>query len=171
MRRFYAPAMKHPKLWILGALLAACAPVAVYAAESRSYATDLATLYNEHQRVLALRAACVTARPSLRYEVEGAFKDWRERHEDLIDDLEDRFAALVKRASKDQAEFSRNYGKYRAEVVALREDNKRTFLAQDKENKEKFSAQCRDFPAYLRHSRSDIPEIFPAEFRNVYRAR
>jgi hypothetical protein len=163
--------MKYLELWLLGVLLAACASVAAHAADSRSYAADLAALYNEHQRVLALRAACITARPSLRSEVEAAFKVWRERHEDLIDDLEDRFAALVKRASKDRAEFSRNYGKYRAEVVALREDNKRTFLARDKENKEKFSARCREFPAYLRHSRSDIPEIFSAEFRNVYRAR
>jgi hypothetical protein len=38
-------------------------------------------------------------------------------------------------------------------------------------DKEKFSAECREFPAYLRDSRSSIPVLFPAEYRNVRRAR
>ena len=172
MRPFYAsPHMKRTDKWISAALLAACMPLAAHAAqgiEARSYASDLATLYDEHQRVLAMREACVAAQPALRNEVEGAYKDWEGRHSRLIDDMENRFAALIKRASKDQADFSRNYGKYQSEVLALREDNKRTLVAQDKEN---FAEQCREFSVYLRHSRSDIPAMFPAEYRNIYRAR
>jgi len=152
-------------------LAAALMPNAVHAAqaaETRSYASDLAALYDEHQRVLAMREACIAAQPALRTDVEGAYKVWHERHALLIDDLENRFAALIKRASKDQAEFSRNYGKYQSEVLALREENKRALLAGDKE---KFSAECGGLPAYLRDARSDIPAIFPAEYRNIRRAR
>jgi hypothetical protein len=160
--------MKRTDKWMACALLAACLPIAAHAAEPRSYASDLATLYNEHQRVLAMREACVAGQPALRNEVEGAYKDWHDRHALLVDDLENRFAALIKRASKDQADFSRNYGKYQSEVLALREENKRSLLAGDKE---KFSAECREFPAYLRNARSNIPAMFPAEYRNIRSAR
>jgi len=174
MRPFHTPAtvtFRNMHKWIAGALLTASLSLAVHAQRStdtRSYAADLATLFDEHQRVLAMREACVAALPAVRTEIEGAFKIWSDRHLHVIDDLENRFAALIKRASKDQAEFSRNYGKYQSEVLALREENKRSLLAGDKE---KFVAECRGFPAYLRDARSDIPVMFPAEYRNIRSTR
>ena len=138
-----------------------------HAAEARSYTADLATMYNEYQRVLALRDACITAQPGNRDEFAGAYKDWHIRHERIVDDFDNRFAAIVKRASKDQADFSRNYGKYQAEVLQMREDNKKALLA----NTEKLAQQCAAYPAYLRHPKSDIPAMFPAEFKTVYRVR
>lgn len=141
--------------------------VGVHAAEPRSYSEDLATLYNEYQRVLALREACTTAQASARVEVEGAYKEWEGRHVQLIDELETRFAILIKRASKDQADYTRNYGKYQSEVLALREESKRTLLA----DREKLAGQCKELAPYLRQSQSDIPAKFPAEYRNVLRAR
>ena len=139
---------------------------AAQAAESRSYTADLATMYNEYQRVVALRDACMTL-PGRREEIFGAYKDWFNRHERIIDDFDNRFAALVKRASKDQADYSRNYGKYQAEVLQLREDNKKLLLA----NREKLLQQCGEFPDYVRSPKSDIPAMFPLEFRTIYRPR
>ena len=139
---------------------------AAQAAESRSYTADLATMYNEYQRVVALRDACMTL-PGRREEIFGAYKDWFNRHERIIDDFDNRFAALVKRASKDQADYSRNYGKYQAEVLQLREDNKKLLLA----NREKLLQQCGEFPDYVRSPKSDIPAIFPLEFKTIYRPR
>ena len=144
-----------------------CVAAVAYAAEGRSYTADLATMYNEYQRVLALRDACITAQPGKRDEFAGAYKDWQIRHERIVDDLDNRFAAIVKRASKDQADYSKNYGKYQAEVLQMREDNKNALLA----DKEKLAQQCSEFPAYLRHPKSDIPALFPAEFKTVYRVR
>ena len=149
------------------ALLTACLPLA-YAAEKRSYSEDLATLYNEHQRVIAMRDACVIAQPEARGDLEGAYKDWRTRHAHLLEELELRFAGIIKRASKDQAEYSKHYGKYQSEVVAMREDTKKNLLSRDKE---KFGAECREFVGYLKESRSDLPMQFPAEYRNVRSAR
>ncbi len=149
-------------------LLMVCglAAVAAQAAESRSYTADLATMYNEYQRVLALRDACMTL-PGKRDEILGAYKDWFNRHERIIDDFDNRFAALVKRTSKDQADYSKNYGKYQAEILQMREDNKKALLA----NKEKLAQQCGEFPGYIRHPKSDIPAMFPVEFKTVYRPR
>ena len=151
----------------LAVLLSFCS-VAAWAAEAREYNTDLATLYHEHQRVLAMRDACETAQPLSRADFAAAYEDWRTRHARLLDDLENRFAAVIKRASKDQADYSRNYGKYQLEVLEMREDSKRMLLAQ---NKDKLAEQCKEFPAYLRHPRSDIRALYPDEYRHIYRVR
>ena len=162
-------------LWVLfftafalfGGSGVAQAAQATQGAEGRSYTADLATMYNEYQRVLAVRDACMVAQPAKRDELAGAYKDWLNRHSRIVDDLDNRFAALVKRASKDQADYSKNYGKYQSEVLQMREDNKKTLLA----NKEKLAQQCGEFAAYVRHPKSDIPALFPAEFKSVYRVR
>jgi hypothetical protein len=138
-----------------------------HAAEESSYSSDLALLYNEHQRVLAMRDACIAIQPERKADLGGAYVEWMNRHVRIVDDLENRFAAIIKRASKDQAEYSRNYGKYQAEVLQMREDNKKAFLA----DKEKLMPQCVEFPGYLRHPRSDLPTLFPAEFKRIYRPR
>lgn len=150
---------------LLCAMLCACG--ATIAAEQSSYNADLATLYNEYQRLLAVRDACITAQPARRSEVASAYQDWLDRHQRIVDDLDNRFAAVVKRASKNQAEFTRNYGKYQAEVYQMREENKKALLA----DREKLAKQCGEFVTYVRHPQSDIPTLFPTQFKNIYRVR
>jgi hypothetical protein len=132
-----------------------------------SYASDLAVLFNETQRVLVLRDACISAQPDRKADVGGAYVDWLARHERIVDDLDNRFAALVRRASKDQADYTKNYAKYQAEVLQLREENKKALLA----DKDKLAGQCKELPGYLRSPKSDIPALLPAEFKRVYRVR
>jgi hypothetical protein len=136
-------------------------------AADRTYSENLATLFNEYQRILTLRDACITAQPGKRGEFTDAYQDWLNRHVRIVDDLDNRFAAIVKRASKDQAEYTRNYGKYQAEVYQMREENKKALLA----DREKLARQCGEYAAYVRHPKSDIPVLFPAEFKSVYRVR
>lgn len=143
------------------------APGAAPAAEERSYTSDLATLYNEYQRVLAVRDACITAQPAKRAEFSEAYEHWMARHERIVDDMDNRFAAIVKRASKDQGDYVKNYGKYQSEVLQMREENKKALLA----NREQLVKQCGELSAYLRHPKSDIPTLFPVEFKSVYRVR
>ena len=138
-----------------------------HAAEESSYSSDLATLFNEHQRVLTLRDACIAVQPEKKADLGGAYAEWMDRHVRIVDDIENRFAAIIKRASKDQAEYTKNYGKYQSEVLQLREENKKALFA----NKEKLAQQCAELPGYLRHPKSDIPALFPAEFKRVYRVR
>ena len=155
--------------WTLCAVIAAGVGVGslAQAAEAQSASADLATLYNEHQRLLALRDACITAQPENKGDFGGAYQDWMARHVRIIDDLENRFAAMIKRASKDQADYTKNYGKYQSEVLQLREESTKALLA----NREKLALQCAALPGYLRNPQSDIPALFPAEFKRVYRVR
>jgi hypothetical protein len=139
----------------------------VGAAEPRNYSEDLATLYNEYQRVVALRDACVASDSARRKDITDAYQLWHTRHERIIDDLDNRFAAIVKRASKNQGEYVKNYAKYQSEVLQMREENKKALLA-DRAN---LARQCGEFAAYLRQPRSDIPAVHPAEFNSIYRIR
>ena len=152
-----------------GALVALVARVAQAAqpTEARSYAADLATMYSEYQRVFTLREACIAAQPAKRGEYAEAYQDWLNRHMRIVDDLENRFAAIVKRASKDQADYSKNYAKHQSEVLQMRESNKKTLLA----DKPKLIKQCDEYVAFVRHPKSDIPALFPNEFKTVYRPR
>jgi hypothetical protein len=160
--------IKRFEKWVVLAVISAAMGVAGHAdAAEPSYSADLATLFNEHQRVLTLRDACITAQPEKKADLGGAYQDWLNRHVRIVDDLDNRFAAIIKRASKDQADYSRNYGKYQTEVLQLRESNKKELLA----DKEKLAQQCAELPSYLRHPKSDIPALFPAEFKRVYRVR
>jgi hypothetical protein len=160
----FATAPALPRVMLLLAL-SVCGTA--YAAEGRTYSADLATLYNEYQRVLTVRDACITAQPAKRSEFTEAYQDWLNRHVRIVDDLDNRFAAIVKRASKDQADYTRNYGKYQAEVYQMREESKKALLA----DREKLAKHCGEFAAYVRHPKSDIPALFPAEFKSVYRVR
>lgn len=137
------------------------------AAEARSYTSDLATMYNEYQRIIALRDACITAQPAKREEFTDAYELWLARHVRIVDDMDNRFAAIVKRASKDQGDYVKNYAKYQSEVLQLREENKKALLS----DRERLLKQCGELAAYLRHPKSDIPTLFPAEFKSVYRVR
>jgi len=49
----------------------------------------------------------------------------------------------------------------------MREENKKALLA----DREKLVKQCGEFAATVRHPKSDIPALFPAEFKSVYRTR
>lgn len=166
VQRMKSVTTRRARAWaLLLTALSVCS--AANAAESRSYTADLATLYNEYQRVLAVRDACIVAQPAKRSEFTEAYQDWMNRHVRIVDDLDNRFAAIVKRASKDQADYSRNYGKYQSEVYQMREENKKNLLA----DREKLARQCSEFAAYVRHPKSDLPALFPAEFKGVYRTR
>lgn len=153
------------RVWLAFVMAVLCGGVS--AAEPRTYTNDLAALYNEYQRVLVLRDACIIAQPAKREEFSEAYQHWFARHERIVDDLDNRFAAIVKRASKNQADYSKNYGKYQSEVYQMRAEGIKALLT----NKEKLALQCEEFPAYVRHPKSDIPALFPAEFKSVYRVR
>lgn len=148
------------------ALAAAVLPAAVRAAGD--YATDLAKLYSERHTIVALKDACSRVIPKIRVDTQRAYEEWLERHEDLLEDLEARFAALIKQASRDEKEYALNYGKYHETVIRQRDEQKQDFLALPKEELLK---QCVELPAYLRDPRSNIPGRYPAEFNTVYKRK
>ena len=149
------------------ALLLIVAPIAM-AQPRGEYAENLAALYGEYQWVLAVRETCNKTQPKRQADIDSALDVWRERHKQVIDDLEARVAAMVKRASKDQREYSRNYARSQSEVLKQREEERKQLLTLPNEDLQRL---CTEFPGYLRDSRSDIPTRLPDEFAAIYRKK
>jgi hypothetical protein len=133
--------------------------------EGGNYASDLATLYNERHRLVALKEACSRVLPEARRDTQAAYEEWADRHELVLENLEARFLLLIRRASRDQQEYARNYGKYHGAVLREREAQKEAFLALPRDALIK---ECRELPGYLRSAKSDMYNRHPAEFNAIY---
>ena len=129
------------------------------------HAENLAALYSEYQWVLATREACNKAQAQQQADIDGALGVWRERHRQLIDDLEARVAAMVRKASKDQRDYTRNYARSQSEVLKQRDEERARLLALPRDDLQRL---CTEFPGYLRDARSDISTRLPEEFAAIY---
>jgi len=129
------------------------------------YATDLSTLYGERYSLQVRKDGCISVQPKTRAALQKAYDDWRDRHEDLLEDLDNRFAAMIKQASTDQKDYSRNFGKYQGAVMRQRQEEKDAFLALPRDE---LLRQCKELPGYLRSPKSNIPARYPEEFKTVY---
>jgi uncharacterized protein with von Willebrand factor type A (vWA) domain len=134
------------------------------AQSSGDYAEDLARLYAGHQRVLALRQACEESYPGQRGIYDKAYDEWNTRHHALLQDLEQRLTGMLRRASKDQQEYSRNLGKYEGAILQQRLEYKQTLLAQDKADLEQ---QCRQLPDYLASPDADFRKKYAQELQTL----
>lgn len=129
------------------------------------YTDHFAVLYNERHRLVAFKDACSRVLPKLRRDTQAAYEEWVDRHEEVLENLEARFLVMVKQASRDEKEYNRNYAKYRGAIEQERQAQKEAFLALPKEELVK---ECKEFPAYLRSSHSDMPNRYPEEFTALY---
>jgi hypothetical protein len=151
--------------WTLSCLALLGGTVQSMAQATGDYATDLGTLYHERYALQVQKDVCISVRPKTRAVLQKAYDDWRERHEDLLDDLDNRFSAMIKQASVDEKDYARNFGKYQGAVMHQRQEEKDALLALPKEDLLK---QCRELPGYLRSPKSNIPAKYPDEYRTVY---
>lgn len=155
------------KRWLvhIGCLVLAGAASPVAAQATADYAADLGTLYGERYSVQVQKDVCISVQPKTRRDLQKAYDDWMERHEDLIEDLDARFRAMIKQASRDQKDYSRNFGKYQGAVLTERQEQKEALLALPKDE---LLRQCKELPGYLRSPKSNIPARYPDEFKTVY---
>ncbi len=160
-----------PKQWlvymlcILSGLVSSGTNAQPVSQATGDYAADLSTLYAERYSLQVLKDVCIGAQPKTRAALQKAYDEWRERHEDLIEDLDARFRAVVKQASRDQKEYSRNFGKYQGAVLSQRQEQKEALLALPKDE---LLRQCKELPGYLRSPKSNIPAKYPDEFKTIY---
>jgi len=149
---------------IFTAALALAIGAAAASEATGDYATDLGRIYGGYQRMLAMKEACDTAVPSARDANEKAFTAWRGRHRALIQDLQRRVTALIRLASKDQQEYTRNLGKYEGEILQERQDYKELLLALGpKELRE----QCERLPEMLKGPGADLGKVYAAELETI----
>lgn len=148
-----------------GAFAVVLAASAASAQATAEYTANLAVLYNERHRLVAFKDVCSRVLPKLRRDTQAAYEEWVDRHEDVLENLEARFLVMIKQASRDQNEYTRNHAKYRGAVEQERQAQKDAFLALPKEELIK---ECKEYPAYLRSLNSDMPSRYPEEFSAVY---
>ena len=152
---------------IAAALLASPFAVAAESADE-SYGATLAILYGERYWIQAYKDVCISVIPKSRRELQGAYEEWLERHEQVIESLETRFAAMVKSVSRDQKDFDEKYSAAHNEVMKQREESKANLR---KLPKDELLKQCQELPAFLRSEKSNMPNTHPKEFEAIYGKR
>jgi hypothetical protein len=157
--------MSRRSLIAAGACAIAIGAGAASAQPADDYTSDFAVLYNERHRLVAFKDVCSRVLPKLRRDTQAAYQEWVDRHEDVLENLEARFLAMVKRASRDEKEYAENYRKYHGAVEEERQAQKDAFLARPKNELVK---ECKDYPGYLRSANSDMPNRYPEEFAAIY---
>jgi hypothetical protein len=136
------------------------APAGVFAGVSAAdYRASLLEILGKYQGVLALNDACSSAFPQTRAANDKAFAAWHGRHKRLEAELDQRFAMMVRAYSRDEKEYSRNFGKYQGAILRQREDTKQTLLLETRGDLE---TRCKAMPEFLRSRESDLE----AEFAN-----
>ena len=149
---------------VFAAALALATGAAAASEATGDYATDLGRVYGGYQRMLAMKEACDTAVPSARTANEKAFTAWQSRHRALIQDLQRRVTAMIRRASKDQQEYTRNLGKYEGEILQERQEYKDLLLALGPDD---LSEQCQRVPEMLKGPGADLGKVYAAEWATI----
>lgn len=156
--------MERVKSVLLAAALALAPSVAAASEATGDYATDLGRVYGGYQRMLAMKEACDTAAPSTRAANGKAFAAWLTRHRALIQDLQRRVTAMIRLASKDQEEYTRNLGKYEGEILQERQEYKEVLLALGPDD---LREQCQRMPEMLKGPGADLGKVYAVELETI----
>ena len=125
------------------------------------YRASLLEIYGKYQGVIALREACVSAFPQSKATYDKAFSAWQVRYKKLHDELDQRFAMMVRGYSKDDKDYAKNFGKYQGAILKQREEIKQTLLL---ETRGELEARCKGLPEFLQGRESDLESEFPGEW-------
>ncbi len=146
--------------WLLAAVCGTAA-----AQSNGGYAANLATLYGERFWIQAYKDVCISVQPKSRREYQQAYEEWLGRHDEVIENLELRVAAMVKGLSRDEADYQRNYNQYHSAVMRQREEDKNNLRQRPRGE---LLEQCRQLPAYLRGPDSDMYNTQSQAFNAIY---
>ncbi len=135
-----------------------------WAQEPDNYADNLSRVYEAPQFIRAVKEGCDANHPESRAVNDAAYNAWRRRNKALLDELERRFIAMIRKASTDAQDYARNVGKYEGEVLANRQELKEHFVAQ---GPQEVAQQCREFPQYLRSREADLQKRYEDELKAI----
>ena len=159
------------KRWLIIPAAAALALICGHAAAAEAtgkYATDLATVYGGHQRLLAMKEACDTAIPASRSDTEKAFAAWQTQHRTLIQDLQRRVTAMIRLASRDEKEYSRNLAKYEGSILQERQEYRKMLLGL---GADELREQCQRMPETLKGPGADLEKVYASELVVIRRRK
>ncbi len=156
--------MKKSCLILAAATGALAYGVATAAEAPGDYAADLGLVYGAYQRMLAMKEACDAAVPASQAANEKAFASWQTRHRALIRDLQRRVTAMIRLASHDETEYSRNFGKYEGAILQERQEYKEILLGL---GPDELREQCQRMPAMLKGPGADLAKVYAAELATI----
>lgn len=152
-------------------ILAVIVSIATLTAAGRSaaqgtgdYAETLSRVYEGPQFIRAIKEACDAKHADVRTVNDAAYSAWRRRNRELLDELERRFTAMIRRASTDEKDYAKNVGKYAGAVVQNREEVKEQFLALGPQEVER---RCKEFPQYLRSEDADLQKRYADDLKSI----
>lgn len=146
---------------VAAAAAAALCSTAHAAVSAAQYRESLLEVYGRYQGVLALREACMAAFPQTKAANEKAFAAWQAKHRKLHDELDQRFAMMIRAYSKDDKDYARNFGKYQGAIIRQREEAKQALLLETRSDLE---SRCKGLPEFLRSRESDLETEFAEEW-------
>lgn len=149
--------------WLLVCLVLVF-PAAAAADPSGDYATDLATVYSGYQQILAMKDACDKAVPATRAMNDKAFTAWSAQHRVLLQELQRRVTAMIRLASTDEKDYTRNIGKYEGEMLQIREEHRDSLLKRDAKE---LRAQCQGMSRVLKSPEADLAKVYAAELEVI----
>lgn len=131
---------------------------------SGDYASDLSRVYWGYYQVLAQKEACDVSVPATRAATDQALAAWQAQHRALIQDLQRRVSAMIRAASSDEKDYSRNLGKYEGAILQERREYKESLLKLDAGE---LREQCQRMPEVLRGPEADLGKVYASELEQI----
>jgi predicted secreted protein len=151
----------------LAAVALMCAAPSPAQEPRAEYRMSLTDVYGAYQSILARREACASAFPQTRPASDKAYTAWQNRHRKLLDELDQRINMMIRGASKDEKDYTKNIGKYEGAILRQREEVKQSLLQQPRAE---FEPECKALADFLQSAESDLEKGF-AEQLAILRKR
>jgi hypothetical protein len=147
------------------ALAAAIFSLCATAAEpADDYAADLSRVYWGYYQVLEQKEACDAKVPAARAANDKALAAWQAQHRPLVQELQRRVTAMIRAASRDEKDYSRNLGKYEGAILHERREYRDSLL---KLNAEELRSQCQGMAEVLKGPDADLGRIYATELEAI----
>lgn len=144
--------------------LALCCGAALAAEPAGDYASDLSRVYWGYYQVLAQKEACDASVPAARAANDKAIAAWQAQHRALIQELQRRVTAMIRSASSDEKDYTRNLGKYEGAILQERREYRDTLL---KLTPDELREQCQRMPEVLKGPEADLAKVYAAELETI----
>lgn len=151
----------------LVAVATATAFTCVLAAEpdsSSEYSSDLSRVYWGYHQVLVQKEVCDASVPATRAANGKPFAEWQAQHRALAEDLRRRVTAMIRLASTDEKDYSRNLGKYEGAMLQERQDYREYLL---KLGTDELRGQCQRMASVLKGPEADLARVYAAELEAI----
>lgn len=128
------------------------------------YSSDLSRVYWGYYQVLTQKEACDSAVPATRRTNAAAFSAWQSQHKSLVDELRRRVTAMIRLASVDEKDYTRNLGKYEGAILQERQDYRDSLLKLDATE---LRNQCQRMATMLKSPEADLNKVYAVELEAI----